>query len=251
MRFLEIAEADIRIQNPFSEIRLMQVGRICYRLGHMRPGTRFLDLACGQGEMLCRWAQLYEITGTGVDINETFLVMARQRAEELGVATQVEFVRDDASKVTRYARAYDVVSCVGATWIGGSPMGNIDLMRQALKDESRGLLLLGELFWDREPSQAAAEAMGVEIDQVPTLPGMYDLFDQAGVRLLNMVLADQEGWDRYQTYQWMEIDRWLRECPDDPDAAEFRDQIEGWKRSYLTYRGHFGWGVFILGVKES
>jgi len=46
------------------------------------------------------------------------------------------------------------------------------------------------------------------------------------------------------------IYQWLQENPDDPDAAQFRIEIEDWKRSYLTYRGHFGWGVFLLRVKE-
>ena len=43
---------------------------------------------------------------------------------------------------------------------------------------------------------------------------------------------------------------WLGENPDDPDAAAFKVEIEDWKRSYLVYRGHFGWGVFLLQVKE-
>jgi cyclopropane fatty-acyl-phospholipid synthase-like methyltransferase len=67
MRFFEIVEAGIRIQNPFSEEKLMLVGEICHKLGYLQPGVRLLDLACGQGEMLSRWARLYGITGTGVD----------------------------------------------------------------------------------------------------------------------------------------------------------------------------------------
>ena len=88
--------------------------------------------------------------------------------------------------------------------------------------------------------------MGISPDQVPTLPALYDLFREAGVQLLNMVLTDEEGWDRYQTYHWVKIHRWLQENPDDPDAAQFKLEVEDWKRSYLVYRGHFGWGVFLL-----
>jgi SAM-dependent methyltransferase len=250
MRFIAIAEAGLRIQNPFSEEKLMFLGDLCRQLGYLQPGTQLLDLACGHGEMLSRWAQRYGILGTGVDINPAFIATARQRAEELGVAAQVEFVQGDAAQHSQAFHIYDIVSCLGASEIGGGIVGTIRLMRQALKDDPEGLLLVGEPFWNREPNDRAAEAMGIQPDDFATLPALYDRFDTAGVQLLNMVLTDEEGWDRYQTYHWVRIHRWLQDNPDDPDATQFRLDIEDWKRSYLAYRGHFGWGVFLLQVKE-
>jgi SAM-dependent methyltransferase len=249
LRFFEISEAGIRIQNPFSEKRLMLVGEICRELGYLQPGTRLLDLACGQGEMLSQWAKRYGIHGTGVDLGEAFLTEARQRAEELGIASQVEFTCSDAVEFIQGSKGYGAVSCCGATDIGGSTAGTIKLMRQALKDVQQGLLLIGDLFWSKEPNSSAARAMGIEPEAVLTLPQLYDLLDQAGIQLLNMVLTDLEGWDRYQTYHWMRIHQWLQEHPDDPDVDEFKETIEDWKRSYLTYRGHFGWGMFVLKAK--
>jgi hypothetical protein len=64
-----------------------------------------------------------------------------------------------------------------------------------------------------------------------------------------MVLADLKDWDRYQTYHWSSIHQWLQDHSDDPDAPEFELQIEDWKRSYLTYRGYIGHGIFVLRVK--
>jgi len=51
----EISEADHRILNPFTEEKLMTLGAVS-RVG---PSTRILDLACGKGELLCRWAQAF------------------------------------------------------------------------------------------------------------------------------------------------------------------------------------------------
>ncbi|MDQ3455627.1 MAG: methyltransferase domain-containing protein, partial [Actinomycetota bacterium] len=65
----EIAEADHRIINPFTDDKLMALGLAA----HVTSGTRILDLACGKGEMLCRWAQEFGTTGHGVDISEVFL----------------------------------------------------------------------------------------------------------------------------------------------------------------------------------
>ncbi|MDH7504441.1 MAG: methyltransferase domain-containing protein [Verrucomicrobiota bacterium] len=41
---------------------------------------RLLDLGCGRGELLTRWAAQYGIGGTGVDISAAFLKEARRRA---------------------------------------------------------------------------------------------------------------------------------------------------------------------------
>jgi SAM-dependent methyltransferase len=181
LRFFEVSEAGIRIMCPTSDEKLMLVGETCRKLGYMHPGIRLLDLACGQGEMLSRWAQTYGITATGVDLSRAFIDMARRRAEELDVAAQLEFVEGDAGQYPQNSPAYDIVSCIGATWIGGGTAGTINLMRQALKDEQYGLLLVGDIFWEKEPNDIAAEAMGVKTADVPTLPQMLDLFDDAGV----------------------------------------------------------------------
>lgn len=52
LRYYEIAEAEHRIRNPFTDQKLVLLGQLC----RLRPGQRLLDLACGKGELLCRWA---------------------------------------------------------------------------------------------------------------------------------------------------------------------------------------------------
>jgi SAM-dependent methyltransferase len=91
----EIAEAGHRILNPFTERQLMLLGEVS-RIG---PGTRILDLACGKGELLCRWAATFGSGGQGVDISEVFIPDARARATELGVADLVSFTLGDAAGV--------------------------------------------------------------------------------------------------------------------------------------------------------
>ncbi|MEP6985779.1 MAG: SAM-dependent methyltransferase, partial [Chloroflexota bacterium] len=79
LRFHEIAEANHRILNPFTQTELMLLGQICRLDATMRQ----LDLASGKGEMLCQWSQQWGIRGVGVDISKIFLKAARQRAVEL------------------------------------------------------------------------------------------------------------------------------------------------------------------------
>lgn len=67
------------------------------------------------------------------------------------------------------------------------------------------------------------------------------------MRLIEMVLANHDSWDRYEAPQWMVVDDFLRANPDDPDASALRDWISHNRRVYLQYgRRYLGWGVFVL-----
>jgi SAM-dependent methyltransferase len=242
LSFLELAEiafGDHRSVDPLTDDQLIEIGAVA-RVG---PETRVLDLACGRGEMLCRWASEFGSSGVGVDISSAFATAARQRAVELGVTDRVMIEEADASTYPPRSR-FDIASCLGATWIGGGLAGTIDLLRRAAPD---GLLLVGEPYWREPPPADAAAALGLADHDVSDLAGLLDRFDAAGADLTEMVLADEHGWDRYAAAQWWALRRWLDEHPEDPRAPqvrEFRDQV---RRSHLTYqRRYLGWGVFVL-----
>jgi SAM-dependent methyltransferase len=240
LRHHEIAEAGHRILNPFTDEKLMLLGE----LTRLRPGQRQLDLACGKGELLCRWAARFGTGGVGVDISEVFLTAARARADELGVADRVSYEHGDAAEYKAEA-PFDIVSCIGATWIGGGLAGTIELMRPALRPG--GLLLVGEPFWNEEPPPEAYASLGVEPDLFSSLAGTLDRFSAAGTELVEMVLADGDSWDRYAASKWWTVHAWLRDHPDDPEAPEMRKFLDDGRRSHLTYqRRYLGWGVFVL-----
>lgn len=237
----EISEAEHRILNPFDEEKLMLLGEIC----RLRAGTQQLDLACGKGEMLCRWAARFGIDGLGIDISEVFLAAARKRAEELGVTGRVRFEHGDAGRFQARAGAYDVVSCIGATWIGGGLAGTLALMRPALR--AGGLMLVGEPYWKDPPPAAALAALHCGPDDFGSLAGTLDRFEAAGMSLVEMVLADDDTWDRYVASQWWTVRRWLEVHGDDPDAPAMRAFIDDARRAHLEHgRRYLGWGVFVL-----
>lgn len=242
LRHHEIAESRHRILNPIAEDKLMLLGEIC----RPQPGQRHLDLACGKGEMLASWAQRYGTGGVGVDLSEVFLAAARERAAELGVAKSLSFERGDAGAYKAEPAAFDVVSCLGATWIGGGLTGTIELMRPALRDG--GLMLVGEPYWTEPAPEAALDAIGAAPDDFTSLVGTLDRFEAAGMELLEMVLADGDSWDRYAAEQWFAISDWLRDTPPDhPDVPDMRAFLAHARRTHLEWnRRYLGWGVFVL-----
>jgi len=236
----EIAEADHRILDPFSEAKLRLIGE----LAGVGPESRVLDLACGKGELLCRWADWFGASGTGVDLSEVFLAAARARAEELGVASRVTYVQGDAGAYAPEAGAYDVASCLGATWIGGGIVGTAALLRRAIHDDGR--ILIGEPYWIEPPPAEALAAWDMQPGDFVSLAATEGRLAGAGLELIELVVASQDDWDRYEAGQWRALDRWLRANPDDPMHGEIRDALDRWREAYLRWgRRSMGWAVFV------
>jgi SAM-dependent methyltransferase len=241
-RSFAIRESSHRILNPFTAEKLATLGRAL----HPRAGMSVLDLACGKGELLCTWSRDHGIRGTGVDVSTVFVAAARARAEELGVADRVEFVHGDASGYVA-SEPVDVASCIGATWLGGGVAGTVALLERSLRPG--GLVLVGEPFWRRDPpDQQTVEACFAEsVDDFRGLPGLLGLFGELGWDVVEMVLADQDSWDRYVAAQWLNIRRWSDANPEDELAGQLRDELTTEPARYAAYQREYqGWGVFAL-----
>jgi hypothetical protein len=109
-----------------------------------------------------------------------------------------------------------------------------------------GWLLVGELFWSRQPPASVVRALGYG-DEVTDLGGVLKHIDNAGLDLVEMVIANEDTWDRYSASQWLNVSQWLADHPDDPEAAEVRARRDAGRREYLEYeRQYLGWGVFVI-----
>jgi len=239
-RYHEISEVNHAILNPLAADQLLAIGDLC----QLRAGQRHLDLASGKGEMLCQYARRYGTTGVGVDIHLGCIESAAAPALELGVDQAVEFVHGNASTYAAEPGSFDVVSCIGATWIGGGLPGTLELMRPPVRSD--GWLLVGELFWSEKPPAAVERALDLG-DAVVDLGTMLTRIDEARLDLVEMIVANHDTWDRYSASQWLNVSTWLDGHPDDPEASEVRQIRNDSRRQYLEYeRRYLGWGVFLL-----
>ncbi|MRR30619.1 class I SAM-dependent methyltransferase [bacterium] len=241
-RIFNISESAHRIHNPITPEKLATLGAAL----RLESGTRVLDLGSGSGEMLCTWARDHGIIGTGIDMSQLFTEKAKRRAEELGVADQVRFIHYDAAGYVSDEKV-NVAACVGATWIAGGVAGTIELLKQSLRNG--GIILIGEPFWRQLPptEDVAKECLAHSISDFLLLPDLLASFDQLGYDVVEMVLADQDGWDRYEAAKWLTMRRWLESNPNDEIAKEVRSKLTSEPRRYAAYtREYLGWGVFAL-----
>lgn len=205
-----------------------------------------LDLGSGSGEMLCTWAHDHGISGVGVDLSRSFSEQAKLRAVELGVEQRVHFIHGDATGFVS-EKPVHLAACVGATWIGGGVAGTLELLVRSLRPG--GILLIGEPFWRQTPptQEIALGCLANSISDFHTLPNLLAEFCQLGYDVVEMVLADQDGWDRYEAAKWLTMRRWLDANPDDELASEVREKLSTEPVRYATYtRDYLGWGVFAL-----
>ena len=236
----EIAEASHRILNPFTDEKLELLGQPC----RWRRDMRLLDLASGKGEMLCTWAQRHGIRGLGVDISEVFVPAAGTGPHTWGWLTGSGSSWPTPARSVRTRRRSTRSPASGRP---GSAAGGRHHRPHAAGSRPGRAAAVGEPFWRETPPGEAHAALDLGPHEFTSLTGTLDRFEDAGLELVEMVLADEDSWDRYMAAQWWNVAAWLDEHGNDPDAAEMRAYLHRSRRSHLAYgRRDLGWGVFVL-----
>jgi hypothetical protein len=110
-----------------------------------------------------------------------------------------------------------------------------------------GRLLLGEGFWEREPTEAQLAAMPVPRDQYRSLAGLVDFAHDHGYRMLAVEQASLDEWDVFENRHGLAWERWLRANPDSEHAPEIRAKADNARNRRLWgWRGTLGLAYLTL-----
>jgi SAM-dependent methyltransferase len=237
---------DVTFHGPLSEERAARLIRSLLPL----DGAHVIDIGCGWAEFLLRTLEAAPTaTGTGVDRNATDIAYAQANAAARGLADRVSLVVSDVEQWQPDALA-DVVVVNGATQVwGGDPLQHtvnaLTEVRKLLKP--RGRLLLGEGFWEREPTEAQLAAMPVPRDQYGSLADLVDLALDHGYRLIAAEQASLDEWDVFENGHGLAWERWLRDNPDSPHVPEIKARADR-QRTYRLrgWRGTMGFAYLTL-----
>ena len=240
----ELAAAHQRSRFPLTPETIRELALRCGVDSHMRV----LDLACGKGELLVQWASQFAIKGTGVDESENAIAIAHQRADDLKVWSQLQFSSvDDVAEFPQAFHQYNLIVCLEASWVTESLQNTLALMRDALRDNRQGILVIGETYWRKIPPDDVCESLGIDREFLPAIGDLPDKFRAADVDLLDMLIVPAEDVDQHYSRQWRSLTEWLYDNEDHADALTVREWLSHSQKQYLTYeREYLGQGLFIL-----
>ncbi|GGU37658.1 SAM-dependent methyltransferase [Lentzea flava] len=237
---------DLTFHGPLSEERAT---RLIHSL-HPLDGAHVVDVGCGWAEFLLRTLEAAPTaTGTGVDLDATAIAHAQATAEARGLAARVSLEVADVAQ-WQPASPADVIVVNGASQVwGGDPLQHTANALTAAKNllNQRGKLLLGEGFWEREPTDEQLAAMPIPRDQYGSLADLVDLAHAHGYRLLAVEQASLDEWDVFENGHALARERWLRDHPDSEHAAEVREKADRHRTFRLRgWRGTLGLAYLTL-----
>jgi precorrin-6B methylase 2 len=229
-----LVERNHDLQNPTSRAKLLTVATRL-RLG---PDHHVLDVGAGRGGPAILLAAETGCRVTAVEQFPGFVVAARRRAEEAGVAHLVEVVESDGAVYPRPGETYDVACCLGASFVYGGFGPTLDRLAPAVR--SGGHVAVGEPY-ARTPGQRLGD------DALPPLGGLLDLVAARGLRPTVVVTASEDDWDTYHSLHLLALEDWLDENPGHPDAAEVAAFRGDCVAHYLAER-EVGWAIVAARV---
>ncbi|OBT75493.1 hypothetical protein VF21_04921 [Pseudogymnoascus sp. 05NY08] len=120
--------------------------------------TSIVDLGCGWGELLLRAVARTGAKGTGVDTEPLAIDRGLRAARESRAG--IEFACQSAAD---WRETRDRAICIGSSHIFG---GSRAMLQRLAEIVPKGRVLVGDTFWERQPTDIAREMHG---DDVPML----------------------------------------------------------------------------------
>ena len=240
-KYYDITHRKHSIMNPMSKEKLNGL----YSLLNLKTKTRVLDIACGKGESLIRLAELFNISGIGVDISPYFIKYCMNERKKRISNSDIKFIEmDGAEYKCEDGKLFDLSMCIGASWIYKGYKGTIEALKKMTKSD--GLIIIGEPYWLKEPSIEYLKKSSIEKDLYNSHYGNIDIGEKNGLCCIFTLVSNHDDWDYYETLWWWSTMDYVTENPDDPDNQEILEKVKRAKKEYLLYgRDTFGWAIYV------
>ncbi|MFI8851887.1 SAM-dependent methyltransferase [Streptomyces sp. NPDC053499] len=232
-----LAHADHPIAAPLDD---SSVDRLLAR-AVVRDNARVLDLGCGEGAWLIRaLGQRPGVTAAGVDVSAEALERARRAAEEAGVDGRLTLHCGEAAAFEA-PHLFEAVLSVGVAHAFGGLLPTLDAALRHLAPG--GTVLVGDAYWEREPSRWARETLGEYED----LAGTVEKVTAEGWTPVYAHVSTRHELDDYEWNWTGSLSRWALDHPGHPDSAEALRAAARHRDEWLRgYRESFGFVCLVL-----
>ena len=196
------------------------------------------------GEVLTRLAELYGVSGVGVDISPYCVADVKQKLQERVSDARIEILNMDGADY-KADQFFDLAMCIGASWVYKGHRGTLRALKPMTKPG--GLVLVGEPFWIKEPEKAYLAAENHTRDMFGTHYENVLAGEEEGLVPLYTMVSNQDDWDRYETLQWYAAAMHAGENEDDPDVPEILARVALGRTNYLRWgRNTLGWALYLF-----
>jgi SAM-dependent methyltransferase len=200
-------------------------------------GERMLDIACGHGELLIRAATHAAIRGVGIDLSPWVIARSSGSAHRTALQGTLEWRLGDAHDL-RNDEVFDVVACLGASWIWHGFEGTVRAM--VARTRTGGRIAIGDL---RLRDDVDAATVTGTYGRVLRVEEQAAMLERNGVTVTGRVDAADAAWDRYQERIAQSVRSWAEAHPG-PEADRYVDEADRWRREHETDRQFLRWTVW-------
>ena len=232
-----LAHADHPVAAPLGDAAVRRL----LESGIPRGAGRALDLGCGGGEWLLRALAMHpRLHAEGVDLSGHALARAQEAAVNLGVQERLVLHRQDAADFTA-PQPFDLVLSVGAAHAFGGLLPTLAAARGHLAPGGR--VLIGDGFWEREPSPEAVEMLGDLADLSTTVSQVA----ADGWAPVHGHISTRQELDDYEWAWTGSLASWALDHPADPGSSPALAAASTHRSEWLrVYRDNLGFVCLVL-----
>ncbi|WP_394618823.1 SAM-dependent methyltransferase [Lentzea sp. JNUCC 0626] len=204
-----------------------------------------LDLGCGDGTWLLRALQKHSgATAVGVDISGEGFDAVLAEAARRGLADRLELRREDVTKY-QSSRKADLVLSVGAAYAYGGLLPTLNAAREHLTED--GMLLLGDCFWEHEPTPEVRAQQEIGPQKFADLPTTVAQVVADGWTPVYGYVSTLAEWDEYEWCWTGTLAQWALDNPEHPSSDLAARMAADHRTDWLGgYRGFLGFVVLLL-----
>jgi len=241
-KYFDITHREHVLCNPMSVEKFEDL----IALLRLEPGAQVLEIATGKGEFIIRLVELYEIEGIGIDLSPYHVSDAEKKRKERVPDAQLTFlVMDGANYKPQEPESFDLVACIGASWIYGGHKETLKALKEMAAPGS--WVVVGEPYWRQEPVAEYLEAIGEKRNAFGMHYENVEAGQELGLELVYTLVSNQDDWDRYEGLQWYAATVWAIEHQDDPDVGKVLKRVGEDRTNYLRWgRETIGWSIYVF-----
>ena len=241
-KYFDITHREHVLCNPMSVEKFEEL----IALLRLEPGAQVLEIATGKGEFIIQLAERYEIEGIGIDLSPYCVSDAEEKCNERVPDAQLTFLEmDGANYEPEEPESFDLVACIGASWIYGGHEETLKALNEMAAPGS--WVVVGEPYWRQEPVAEYLEAIGEERSTFGMHYENVEAGQELGLELVYTLVSNQDDWDRYEGLQWYAATEWASAHADDPDVEELLKRVRENRENYLRWgRETFGWSIYVF-----